>query len=316
MSPPGHGRAEKSRRDAVRGGYFWRARRRDASGRPGRSAMKRGRPPQRAGPGAAGHHPHMTPAYPEFRPAALPRWAPVRQHLEEAPCPTRSRDPGGAGPPARPCGGDAGLCRGRQPRDRPHRPGRGRGGPALREAGATVFIVPAMGSHGGATAEGQLAVLAGYGITPEAMGCEIRASMDTVDLGEVAPGVPVYVDRHAFEAATSSSRSTASSRTPGSPADRERADEDARDRAGQAAGRGRASTGRGYDEFAAARPRRRPPHDRRRADRLRCGAGRGRPGHLAHIEASPRTGSRPARPSCSPTPARGCRGCRSTGSMC
>ncbi len=40
----------------------------------------------------------------------------------------------------------------------------------LREAGADVFIVPAMGSHGGATAEGQLDVLAGYGITPEASG--------------------------------------------------------------------------------------------------------------------------------------------------
>ena len=71
----------------------------------------------------------------------------------------------------------------------------------LREAGADVFIVPAMGSHGGATAEGQLAVLAGYGITPASMGCEIRSSMDTVDLGEVVPGVPVFVDRNAFEGA-------------------------------------------------------------------------------------------------------------------
>lgn len=71
----------------------------------------------------------------------------------------------------------------------------------LREAGASVFIVPAMGSHGGATAEGQLEVLAGYGITPDAMGCEIRSSMETVELGEVVPGVPVFVDRHAFEEA-------------------------------------------------------------------------------------------------------------------
>ena len=69
----------------------------------------------------------------------------------------------------------------------------------LREAGATVFIVPAMGSHGGATAEGQLEVLAGYGITPESMGCEIRSSMETIELGEVEPGVPVFVDRNAFE---------------------------------------------------------------------------------------------------------------------
>jgi hypothetical protein len=58
-----------------------------------------------------------------------------------------------------------------------------------------------MGSHGGATAEGQLEVLAGYGITPEAMGCEIRSSMETVELGEIVPGVPVFVDRYAFEEA-------------------------------------------------------------------------------------------------------------------
>jgi hypothetical protein len=58
-----------------------------------------------------------------------------------------------------------------------------------------------MGSHGGATAEGQFEVLAGYGITPEAMGCEIRSSMETVELGEIVPGVPVFVDRYAFEEA-------------------------------------------------------------------------------------------------------------------
>ena len=71
----------------------------------------------------------------------------------------------------------------------------------LAEAGASVFIVPAMGSHGGATAEGQREVLASYGITPETMGCEIRSSMATVELGEVRPGVPVYLDREAFEGA-------------------------------------------------------------------------------------------------------------------
>ncbi|MGC8633249.1 MAG: hypothetical protein ACP5VP_01045 [Candidatus Limnocylindrales bacterium] len=71
----------------------------------------------------------------------------------------------------------------------------------LREAGAEVFIVPAMGSHGGATAAGQLEVLASYGITPEAMGCEIRSSMATVELGEVRPGVPVFLDRTAVEEA-------------------------------------------------------------------------------------------------------------------
>jgi hypothetical protein len=71
----------------------------------------------------------------------------------------------------------------------------------MRDAGASVFIVPAMGSHGGATPEGQLAVLAEYGITPEAMGVEIRSSMETVELGEVRPGVPVFVDRNALQGA-------------------------------------------------------------------------------------------------------------------
>ncbi|MBQ1492571.1 MAG: hypothetical protein IIZ39_11490, partial [Blautia sp.] len=47
----------------------------------------------------------------------------------------------------------------------------------VKSRGATPFIVPAMGSHGGATAEGQRELLAGYGITEEAMGCEIRSSM-------------------------------------------------------------------------------------------------------------------------------------------
>ncbi len=71
----------------------------------------------------------------------------------------------------------------------------------VRETGAAVFIVPAMGSHGGATPEGQLEVLASYGITPATMGCEIRSSMETVELGTVRSGVPVFVDRHAYEEA-------------------------------------------------------------------------------------------------------------------
>jgi hypothetical protein len=71
----------------------------------------------------------------------------------------------------------------------------------VRAAGAEVFVVPAMGSHGGASPEGQLEVLASYGITPASIGCEIRSSMETVELGEVRPGVPVFVDRNAFEGA-------------------------------------------------------------------------------------------------------------------
>jgi hypothetical protein len=54
-----------------------------------------------------------------------------------------------------------------------------------------------MGSHGGATAAGQRAVLASLGIREDTIGCEIRSGMDTVRIGEVAGGVPVYVDRHA-----------------------------------------------------------------------------------------------------------------------
>ena len=61
----------------------------------------------------------------------------------------------------------------------------------VKKLGGEPFIIPAMGSHGGATAEGQLDLLAHYGITPETMGCEIRASMETVQLGAVeeSPGL-------------------------------------------------------------------------------------------------------------------------------
>ena len=70
----------------------------------------------------------------------------------------------------------------------------------VKARGAVPFIVPAMGSHGGATAEGQLEVLASYGITPEAMGCEIRSSMEVVELGTSDTGLPVYLDKNAYEA--------------------------------------------------------------------------------------------------------------------
>jgi hypothetical protein len=70
----------------------------------------------------------------------------------------------------------------------------------LRELGARPFIVPAMGSHGGATAEGQLGVLARYGVTPESMGVPILSSMETVEISRMDWGLPVLVDRHAYEA--------------------------------------------------------------------------------------------------------------------
>lgn len=70
----------------------------------------------------------------------------------------------------------------------------------VKSRDAFPFIVPAMGSHGGATAEGQKQLLAGYGITEEAMGCPIFASMETVLLGTSELGKPVYMDRIAYEA--------------------------------------------------------------------------------------------------------------------
>ena len=69
----------------------------------------------------------------------------------------------------------------------------------VRACGATPFIVPAMGSHGGATAQGQLDILSGYGITPETMGCEIRSSMEVVELGVSDTGMPVYLDKNAYQ---------------------------------------------------------------------------------------------------------------------
>ena len=70
----------------------------------------------------------------------------------------------------------------------------------LKELKASPFIVPAMGSHGGGTAEGQLQILMDYGITEEEMGCPIKASMDVLEIGESEFGYPVYLDRHAASA--------------------------------------------------------------------------------------------------------------------
>jgi hypothetical protein len=70
----------------------------------------------------------------------------------------------------------------------------------VRRRGAEPFVVTAMGSHGGATAEGQRQVLASYGISAESAGCPIEASMDTVVLGRSASGVDVYFDAIAYQA--------------------------------------------------------------------------------------------------------------------
>src|SRR3989442_14378242 len=69
----------------------------------------------------------------------------------------------------------------------------------LRDLGARPFVFPAMGSHGGGTADGQLDVLAHYGITEATMGCPVRATMDVVQVGD-ALGQPVWLDKLASEA--------------------------------------------------------------------------------------------------------------------
>jgi len=70
----------------------------------------------------------------------------------------------------------------------------------LKGLGARPFLFPAMGSHGGGTAEGQRQIIESYGITEEAVGAPIRASMDVVSLGSTPEGFPVVLDRHANQA--------------------------------------------------------------------------------------------------------------------
>jgi hypothetical protein len=69
----------------------------------------------------------------------------------------------------------------------------------LLDLGARPFVFPAMGSHGGGTADGQLSVLEHYGITEATMGCPVRATMDVTQVGE-ALDLPVWLDRQAAEA--------------------------------------------------------------------------------------------------------------------
>jgi len=70
----------------------------------------------------------------------------------------------------------------------------------VKKLGGKPFIVPAMGSHGNAVAEGQVRILKDYGITEETVGCPIEASMDVVCAGTMQDGTPVYFDRIASEA--------------------------------------------------------------------------------------------------------------------
>ncbi|MGW6199911.1 DUF2088 domain-containing protein [Kribbella sp. NPDC055110] len=70
----------------------------------------------------------------------------------------------------------------------------------LRDAGAVPFVIPAMGSHGGATADGQREMLEGLGITPETVGCPIEATMETVVVGTLPDGTEVHHDAIAAKA--------------------------------------------------------------------------------------------------------------------
>jgi hypothetical protein len=69
----------------------------------------------------------------------------------------------------------------------------------LKAQGALPFIIPAMGSHGGGTAEGQRQILADYGITKAGVGAEVRSSTETLEVGTTPLGFPVFADRLAWE---------------------------------------------------------------------------------------------------------------------
>lgn len=68
----------------------------------------------------------------------------------------------------------------------------------VKKRGGQPFIVPSMGSHGGATPAGQVAVLANLGITEESAGCPIVSSMEVVELARLDNGLPVYIDKNAY----------------------------------------------------------------------------------------------------------------------
>lgn len=70
----------------------------------------------------------------------------------------------------------------------------------LKRYGTEPFIIPAMGSHGGATADGQLGILNALGITEETMACPIISQMEVVQLGHTPEGIPVYIDKVAASA--------------------------------------------------------------------------------------------------------------------
>jgi hypothetical protein len=70
----------------------------------------------------------------------------------------------------------------------------------IREIGANPFFIPAMGSHGGATAKGQEKILSGFGITEKTAGAPVRSSMEVIELPQGDSPVPVFIDKNAYNA--------------------------------------------------------------------------------------------------------------------
>ncbi|HET7214701.1 MAG TPA: lactate racemase domain-containing protein [Terriglobia bacterium] len=70
----------------------------------------------------------------------------------------------------------------------------------LKSQGVRPFVFPAMGSHGGATAQGQRLILDEYGVTPDFVGADVKSDMETIQIGETEEGFSVNVDRNAWEA--------------------------------------------------------------------------------------------------------------------
>ena len=70
----------------------------------------------------------------------------------------------------------------------------------IKSLGGKPFVFPAMGSHGGATAEGQREVLDGYGVMESFIGCPVKSSMEVVEIGTADDGMPIYMDKLASEA--------------------------------------------------------------------------------------------------------------------
>jgi len=70
----------------------------------------------------------------------------------------------------------------------------------LKTLGARPFLFPAMGSHGGATAEGQVSLLKHYQVTEEFIGAPILSSMEAIEIGKTEQGLPIFIDQNAFQA--------------------------------------------------------------------------------------------------------------------